>query len=142
LHELSDKLCFLHNSLRRQHLAQARMVSSNKCALWLFLPRREVPHLDKKVVSPKRGYSRPGEKVLGASVLSRVFSPRREIFCLGKEVFSPRRKWSWSRSVLWTIFGQTINFLLRRRVFSPERNLAFCFWLFNSFGMQCMNLLW
>jgi len=79
----------------------------------LFSPRREVPCPGEKVVSLKRGYSRPGEKAPGASVLFGVFSPRREIFCPSDEVFSP---------ALWTIFAQAINFSLRRGVFSPRQN--------------------
>jgi len=42
----------------------------------LFSPRRDVLRPGEKVVSLKRGYSRPGEKAPGASVLSGVFSPR------------------------------------------------------------------
>jgi len=33
-----------------------------------------------KVVSPRQGYSRPGENGLGASVLSGLFSPKRKNF--------------------------------------------------------------
>jgi len=86
-------LIFLHNSPRRHYLAQARIVSSSKYALWTVLaqagnysPRRESSSL-------KRGYTRPGEEAPGASVLSRVFSPRREIFRPSEEVFSPRREY-------------------------------------------------
>jgi len=86
-------LIFLHNSPRRHHLAQARIVSSSKYALWIvfaqagnYSPRRESSSL-------KRWYTRPGEEALGASVLSRVLSPRREIFRPSKEVFSPKREY-------------------------------------------------
>ena len=83
---MSDKLCFLHNSPRREWFRVASILSG------LFLPRQEVPRPGDKVVSLKRGYSRPGEKAPGASVFSVVFSPRREIFCPGEEVFSPGRE--------------------------------------------------
>jgi len=53
----------------------------------LFSPKREVIRPGRKVVSPKRGYSRLDEKVPVAIVLSGVFSPRQEIFRSSKEVF-------------------------------------------------------
>jgi len=59
----------------------------------LFSPRRDVPRPGDKVVSLKRGYSRPGKKAPGVSVLFGVFSPRREIFRPSDEVFSPKREY-------------------------------------------------
>ena len=86
-------LIFLHNSPRRHHLAQAKIVSSSKYALWTvfaqagnYSPRRESSSL-------KRGYTRPGEEAPRVSVLSGVLSPRREIFRPSEEVFSPRREY-------------------------------------------------
>jgi len=85
--------------------------------------------LGEKVVSPKQWYGRC-EKAPGTSVLSTVFSLRQ--------------KWPWSRSALWTIFAQAIDFLLGRGVFPPGRNysrpnlkkkIGFLFHLFNSFEM-------
>jgi len=57
----------------------------------LCSPRRKVFRPGEKVFSPKRGYSRLGEKAPGASVLSRVLSPRREILRSGEDIFTPRR---------------------------------------------------
>ena len=86
-------MIFLHNSPRRHHLAQVRIVSSSKYALWTlfaqagnYSPRRESSSL-------KRGYTRPGEEAHGASVLSGVFLLRREIFRPSEEVFSPRAEY-------------------------------------------------
>ena len=59
----------------------------------LFLPRREVFRPGEKVFSPKRGYSRQGEKASGAGVLSGVFSPKREILRSGEDIFTPRREY-------------------------------------------------
>ena len=125
-------LIFLHNSPRRHHLAQARIVSSSKYALWTVFaqagnnsPRRECSSL-------KRGYTRPGEEAPGASVLSGVLSPRREIFRLGEKSFAQARRYSRPGEsifaqakidlALWTTFTQAINFSLRRGVFLPGRN--------------------
>jgi len=86
---LSDKLCFLHNSLRRKHFAQARMVSSSKCALWTIFAQAGSFHPGEKVFSPKR----VGEKTPGARVLFGVFSPRREILRSGEDIFTPRQEY-------------------------------------------------
>jgi len=44
-----------------------------------------------KVVSPKRGYSRPCENGPGASVLSRLFSPKRDNFRSSKGILAQAR---------------------------------------------------
>ena len=84
--DIVNSVDFLHNSPRRHHLAQARMVSSSKYVLWTVFAQARSSSL-------KRGYSRPGEEAPGACVLSGVLSPRREIFRPSKEVFSPRREY-------------------------------------------------
>jgi len=142
---------FLHNSPRRHHLAQARMVLSSKYTFWTifakagnYSPRRESSSL-------KRGYSRPGEEAPGASVLPRVLSPRREIFRPSEEVFSPRQEYFRSGenrpcSLDYfrpsdKFFAQARGIFARAKLVSPKLKkeffcfLAFCFWMFSS--LEC-----
>jgi len=53
----------------------------------LFSPKREVPRPGEKVVSLKLGYSRPGEKAFGASVISGLRRKKTLLFGL----FSPKQ---------------------------------------------------
>jgi len=142
-------LIFLHNSPRRHHLAQARIVSSSKYALWTvfaqagnYSPRRESSSL-------KRGYTRPDEEAPGASVLSGVLSPRREIFRPSEEVFSPRREYfrsSENRPCSLDYFRPSDKFFpqargifARAKLVSPKlKKKNFFFWLFVS---ECLALL-
>ena len=86
-------LIFLHNSLRRHYLAQARIVSSSKYALCTVFAQAENYSPRRESSSLKQGYTRPGEEAPGASVLSGVLSLMREIFRPSEEVFSPRREY-------------------------------------------------
>ena len=148
-------LIFLHNSLRRHYLAQARIVSSSKYALWTVFARAGNYSPRRESSSLKLGYTRPGEEAPGASVLSGVLSPRREIFRPNEEVFSPRREYFRSgenrRCSLDYLgdkfFAQARGIFARAKLVSPKPKkkffffLAFCFWMFSSFGMQCMYLV-
>ena len=78
------------------------------------LPRREVLHPSEKVVS-----TRPGKNDLGASVLSGLFSPKRDNFRSSEGVLAQAR------------FSPKLN---------PKKNY-FMFCLFDSFVIQCMDLI-
>jgi len=113
----------------------------------LFSPRQEVFRPSEKVFSPKRRYSRLGEKAPGASVLSGVFSPRREILHLGEDIFTPRREYfllgengQCSMDYFCSserIFTQASGIFARAKFVSPRLNFFF-FWLFVS---ECLALL-
>jgi len=114
----------------------------------LFSPRREVFRPGEKVFSPKRGYSRLGEKAPGASVLSGVLSPRREILCSGEDIFTPRREYFrlgengqcsldyFCSSEI--IFAQASGIFARAKFVSPRLKKKFFFWLF---VFECLALL-
>ena len=123
---------FPHNSPRRHHLAQARMVSSSKYTLWTvfaqtgnYSPRRESSSL-------KRGYSRPSEGTVAQARKSLEQVCSLECFRLGEKSFTQARRYSHPGEsifaqakidlALWTTFAQAIKFSLRRGIFSPERN--------------------
>ena len=138
-------LIFLHNSPRRHHLAQARIVSSSKYALWTvfaqarnYSPRRESSSL-------KRGYTRPGEEAPGASVLSGVLSPRREIFRPSEEVFSPRREYFRSgknRPCSLDYFRPSDKFFAQARgIFAPAKLVSPKLIFFGLFVSECLALL-
>ena len=107
----------------------------------LFWPRREISSL-------KRGYTRPGEKAPGASVLSGVFSPRREIFRPSEKVFSPGREYFRSgenRPCSLDYFRPSDKFFIQERgIFAraklvlPKLKKKNFFWLFVS---ECLALL-
>jgi len=95
-----------------------------------FSPWREVFRLGEKVFSPKRGYSRQGEKSPGASVLSGVSSPRREILRSDEHIFTLRREYfclgeNWQCSLDYfcsseIIFGQASGIFARAKFVLPR----------------------
>jgi len=122
--DIVNSVDFLHNSPRRHHLAQARMVSSSKYALWTvftqvgnYSPRRESSSL-------KRGYSRPGEEVCSLECFrlgEKSFAQAMRYSSLGESIFAQAK----INLVLWTTFAQAINFRLGEGYFrSGEISLA------------------
>ena len=140
---ITDKLCFLHNSLRQKHFAQARVVSSSKCALWTmfaqaesFSPRRESIFAQaRKYFRPSEGTVTQAKKPLELVCFSGVLSPRREILRSGEGIFTPRQDYfrlgkngqcslDYFRSSEWYFrSGEICLAQARKRIFF----LAFCF---------------
>jgi len=109
----------------------------------LCSPKRKVFCLGEKVFSPKRGYSRLGEKAPGASVLSGVLSPRREILRSGEDIFTPKQEYfrlgengqcslDYFRSGEWYFRSGEICLA------QAKKKKQFFFWLFVS---ECLALL-
>jgi len=89
--------------------------------------------------SPRRKITRPGEKVVRSSdgTVAQARKPLEQVcslecFRLGEKSFTQAMRYSHPGEsifakakidlALWTTFAQTINFSLRRGIFSPGRN--------------------
>ena len=90
--DIVNTVDFLHNSPRRHHLAQARIVRVASVLSGVLSPRREIFRLSEE-----------------------LFSPRREYFCSGESIFAQVK----IDLALWTTFVQAINFRSGEGYFRP-----------------------
>ena len=88
--DIVNTVDFLHNSPRRHHLAQARIVRVASVLSGVFSPRRGIFRLSEELFSPRREYFRSGEN----RPCSLDYFRPSDKFSLRRGVFSSGRNWS------------------------------------------------